>query len=321
MGKQLAITNNGVFATGSKAFLTVGGVHHKVLKMFRTTEGVHRLCFSGGVDVATMSISYTGNMQDEIVTMSGVQYRLLTLTSSGTLTVDEEVNAEVWLCDGGNAGVVYDSGGGGGYIGSAALILPLSTVAIIGSGGRTSGDRGGKTSFGGATSNRPSGSGSFTDGASGGGQQWDRNRGTGQGKTTYPFGDQVYFKDRPHSAGGGGGGYLEVWCDGESFINYDGGWGGSNGSNGDYSSYYEGYDYSAGGTGGKYGGGDGGYAEFDGLYAYDGDPAYFYGGGGGGGSEIELYDQDGNNVDYYHGSGGAGYQGVIYIRIPIEQTA
>ena len=43
-----------------------------------------------GIDVAALAITYTGNMTDEIVTMGGGnQYRRLTLTSSGTLTIEK----------------------------------------------------------------------------------------------------------------------------------------------------------------------------------------------------------------------------------------
>lgn len=54
------------------------------------------------VDVSALAIAYTGNMTDEIVTMGdGNQYRLLTLISSGTLSIPAEVKADVWLCGGG----------------------------------------------------------------------------------------------------------------------------------------------------------------------------------------------------------------------------
>ena len=56
------------------------------------------------VDVSALAIAYTGNMTDEIVTMGdGNQYRLLTLISSGTLSIPAEVKADVWLCGGGGA--------------------------------------------------------------------------------------------------------------------------------------------------------------------------------------------------------------------------
>ena len=320
MGKQLTITDNGVFVIGSKAFLTVDGVHRKALKMYRTTDGVHRLCFSSGLDVSTMGISYTGNMTDEIVTMSGAQYRLLTLTSSGTLTIDEEVDAEVWLCDGGNAGGQADVGGGGGYFIATAITLPRSATAIIGAGGVDKSGidypwRGGDTSFAGIITQRyPS---ERKDGASGGGEQWDRGYGNGDGKTTCPFGDQIYFSYSSHCAGGGGGGYLEIY--GDDYYGYEGGEGGSNGANGYYSYSRDGEVWIEGGQGGSKGGGGGGSAEWyiDWPYAGDGGDAYFYGSGGGGGGQVEVYDSDGNWVDFSQGIGGAGYQGVIYVRIPL----
>ena len=58
------------------------------------------------IDIAALTISYTGNMIDNIVTMGdGRQYRLLTLTSSGTLSIAAEVKADVWLCGGGANGM------------------------------------------------------------------------------------------------------------------------------------------------------------------------------------------------------------------------
>lgn len=304
MGKQLAIIENGVFVTGSQAFLTVDGVHRKALKMFRTTDGVHRLCFSGGVNVATMAISYTGNMTDEIVTMSGVQYRLLTLTSSGTLTADQEANAEVWMCNGGNGGRDSGYGGGGGYIASAVIALPLSAVAVVGSGGGEAA-YGGVSRFADVSPKTPTGN--IQNGASGGGGHEGSSGGSGTGETTYPFGDAVYFTGKPHSAGGGGGAYW--YCDYRGYTDvYDGGDGGSNGSNGK-KSYENPSSQLCGGTGGAYGGGDGGYDMEDGYNAT------FYGGGGGGGALSAD-----ENAGSFEGEGGSGYQGVIYVRIPLEQA-
>lgn len=63
-------------------------------------------------------ITYTGTMTDQIVLMSNVAYRLLTLTSSGTLTISNSRKADVWMCNGGNGGTAGDyaggTGGGGG---------------------------------------------------------------------------------------------------------------------------------------------------------------------------------------------------------------
>lgn len=308
MGKQLAITDNGVFVTGSKAFLTVDGVHRKVLKMFRTTDGVHRLCFSGGLDVTAMAISYTGNMTDQIVTMADGEYRLLTLTSSGTLTVDQEANADVWMCNGGTNGEdAGGCGGGGGYIASTSRALPLETVVVVGSGGS---GWGGRSYFADICPASQS-SRNYPDGASGGGAGGnDSYSGLGMGETTYPFGDTVYFAGKPHCAGGGGGGFFDD-ASGEA---YHGGDGGSNSSDGDGTTSdptsYTGV--ACGGAGGAFGGGDGASADLG--SASSGGDASFYGCGGGGGS---MSRDSSNNGD--SGRGGLGYQGVIYVRIPLNQ--
>lgn len=313
---KLAITDNGVFVTGSKAFLTVDGVHRKVLKMYCTTDGVHRLCFSGMSEVEAMTISYTGNMTDEVVTMSGVQYRLLTLTSSGTLTLSKSVKADVWMCNGGNSGRGGNSGaqgGAGGYVKQISnRTLSLSTSATIGAGASNSysgGTGGGRTRFGG-TSPTAQSSSSIWDGASGGGQTGEYDGGNGAGTSTIPFGESTIFN--MHSAGGGGG--ADMWEDYDGYHLFHGGEGGSNGSDGlqgsteIVSNIEDAYAY--GGPGGSYRGGTGGGADWDG-YADDGSKGRFYGAGGGGGGS--------NGLAGTYGAGGSGYQGVIYIRIPINQ--
>lgn len=244
-----------------------------------------------GVDVTTVPISYTGNMTDEIVTMGdGKQYRLLTLTSSGTLTIAQPVVADIWLCGGGaNGEYGCGAGGGGGFVNSALSKIISNVTAIV--GGAT-----GTSSFGDIVSaNGATG----PDGGSGGGAEgrgYDRY--SGAGVTTYPFGDTTYFKGKPHSAGGGGGSY-----DRGSTEN-SGGFGGSNGSAGG-----NGRGAGAnGGAGGVYGGGKGRTPYSSG---YD---ASFYGSGGGGG-----YYKYGDDPE--ESPGGAGYQGVIYVRIPLDQRA
>ena len=77
-----------------------------------------------GIDVAALSITYTGAHTDYgMVTMSdGARYRLLAFTSSGTLSIEQPVNCEVCVVGGGaNGGSTdgYGSNGGtgaGGYV-------------------------------------------------------------------------------------------------------------------------------------------------------------------------------------------------------------
>ena len=273
-------------------------------------NGVARM-FLGGVDVAKMAIGYTGAYTDQPeVTMSGKKYRLLTLTGSGTLTVPEEVTADVWMCNGGNGGdgggasMITGRGGGGGYLLQETMQLSGNVVCQVGAGGsggngKASGAAGSLSSVGNAS---PGAQTSGADGASGGGYDGHIRKsgyyGRGAGKPTTPFGETSLFSK--HSAGGGGGG----WRDREDDVNNGGGNGGSNGADatGAASSYN-------GGTGGAKGGGAGGKGN-----STAGSAATFYGSGGGGsGCGYST------NGSLQFAEGGSGYQGVIYVRIPYEQ--
>lgn len=263
-----------------------------------------RLIAACGINVAALDITYSAanGMTDEIVAMADGKYRLLTLKKSGTLNIPEEVIADVWLCGGGAKGQSWD-GGGGGYVASYSGILPLSSVTTVGAG------NGGGSSFALADSTLTANGGSGVNGGSGGGRggRLTSSGGTGAGVTTYPFGDTVYFANRPHSAGGGGGSYIKL--DKEE---YYGGTGGSNGSNGGSRRQGEQGDM-AGGAGGSYGGGIGGEIDYQNSRGEAGGSAYFYGGGGGG---YASYDSK-----YNDRTPGSGYQGVIYVRIPLNQAA
>lgn len=264
-----------------------------------------------GIDVAALVIAYTGAMTDQIVAMGdGKQYRLLTLTSSGTLTVEKPVQADVWMCGGGSNHGNYANdqfdGGGGGFVSSGYNItLSESMTAVVGAAE-------GASSFAAITA---SGS-STSDGGSGGGAWRGGHAGTGANVTTYPFGDTTYFAGKPHSAGGAAGGY-----DRGSREESDGGNGGSNGSGG--SSIPAGTGSGRGGNGGTYGGGNGGsnYGS-----ARNGGNATFYGGGSGGAASYwddDAYNPDDDDWtgDQVSGTRGAGYQGVIYVRISLDQKA
>src|SRR5574344_1959430 len=78
-----------------------------------------------GIDVAALSITYTGAHTDYgMVTMSdGARYRLLAFTSSGTLSIEQPVNCEVCVVGGGangrsgaSAGANTCAGGAGAYM-------------------------------------------------------------------------------------------------------------------------------------------------------------------------------------------------------------
>lgn len=319
MGKQLAVTVNAVHRVGSKMYLTTGGVHRKVKKAYLTDGGVHKLCYKeGGSIVDVMTISYTGTMQDAgIVSMADGEYRLLTLTTSGTLTVDADVTAEVWMCGGGRNGQSgYDGGndyslgmgGTGAYTATGVLTLSGDMVAIVGAVESNS-------AFGGLVTAQST----CYKGGTGGGAAHEYYSSAyfsyGDGVSKYPFLDSTYFK-YPHCGGGGGG--ATGYSPSSNMIDGNmGGRGGTNGGDGSIASRYGTTTYIPGGNGGNYGGGNGG-----GISCLTGRPsasagsnASYYGSGGGGGGYVDDEETGIGQI----GNGGKGYQGVIYIRIPVNQ--
>ena len=289
MGKKTLITVDSTYREAKTGFLTVDGIYRKIKKGFITSGGVWKEFFSGGVDVAAMAISYSGNHTDQVVTMGdGKKYRLLTLTSSGILTLEEEVSADVWLCYGGGNGASYNgnvggAGGSGGIFCNETATLPkTSTITIAAAGGASN-------ISGVNLSNWLTGAGG--GGGANGGSKVYGTGGVKAGGDTRPFQDS-YFTSYPCAGGGGGGS-----ANSKSGSNYSGGNGGSStgaGANG------SGYSYS---NGGVTGGGRGAYLS-GGATA-----ATYYGSGGGGGQ----------GSSYEYGGGKSGYQGLCVIRIPLEQ--
>ena len=263
--------------------------------------------------VPGLVIGYTGDYTDQadVVMGDGKTYRLLTLTGSGTLTLDKSVKADVWLCAGGNGGRYGGRHGGGGglFVQSDGMQLDASTVCTVGAGASavtssTTGGIGSSTTFGDLTAAQETGSFASAMGASGGGgggrgTAAQYAKGTGGGVSTVPFGDSHFDA---HSGGGGGGGYRDQSGD----TDFSGGAGGSDGADGSARSS-SGYN---GGAGGVKGGGAGGAGASGGT---GGDATYYGSGGGGGGCLISSSGSTSNL------SGGSGYQGVIYVRIPYEQ--
>ena len=245
------------------------------IKGITIPEGVVKQITSGGVllwkkapssIVPGLAISYSGDYTDQadVVMGDGKTYRLLTLTGSGTLTLDQSVKADVWLCAGGNGGRSggYHGGGGGKIVQSDDLQLAESTVCTIGVGSSaaTSGSNGigGTTTFGSLSAAQTTGSYKSASGASGGGggaggqtSSTSNNPGTGNGVSTVPCLDTQIFE--PHSAGGGGGG----WKDLEAGSSRNGGAGGSDGADGAKRASTVG-SVGSGGVAGEKGGGAGG---------------------------------------------------------------
>lgn len=292
----------------------------------RYTEGGVTRTASFAVTVASKVeddiITYTGTMTDQIVLMSNVAYRLLTLTSSGTLTLSKARKGDVWMVSGGANGTQY--GGGGGYTKQVdGVTLTGSMAAVVGAGSvyATGSSRPGKSTFLGNTTNAPDISwGVSLNGGSGGGGYRGNAGGSGDGISKYPFGDAAGAKlkssgaivlgtDKPHCGGGGGGGVG----DNESDRFYNGGDGGTNGGNG--GTITNDSSGESGGAGGDYGGGEGGTGVNDNNYIH-GKAATFYGSGGGGGG----YWTNLKGTNNLQGNGGDGYQGIIYVRIPLDQS-
>lgn len=302
----------------------------------RYTEGGVTRTASFAVTVADKVeddiITYTGTMTDQIVLMSNVAYRLLTLTSSGTLTLNKSRKVDVWMVAGGNAGAYGEYyGGAGGYSGytqNVTLRANLGIAAVVGAGGKRIATRptemsqdtwfGGRSSLEAIGTKAPSSAGlKARDGGTGGGGGGSSTlptAGTGNGWSKYPFENQsgatlrstgalVSGTNEPHSGGGAGG---EMY-DREDDFYAKGGAGGTNGGSGRTRTA----GTSGAASGGAKGGGNGGSEAGSGI----GGSATFYGSGGGAGS---YYCSRGGEIT--RGMGGDGYQGIIYIRIPLDQS-
>lgn len=257
-------------------------------------------------DIAHLAISYTGSYADQIVQMDSGGYRLLTLTGSGSLTLPETMDVDIWLCGAGQHGHHESSsyspygGGGGGHSATLNNVSVKNLTVVIGTssttkGGysRLSGDisqyaYGGGNDDADASSGGPGGSGGGAGGYSA------ARGGAGDGISQIPFGDN-YF---PYAfcAGGGGGSNITSY----------GGNGGENGSDGGNS--------GQSGLGGHYAG-DGG-ARGNGTLTIDGTNATGYGSGGGGQGMYRNSEVSGDQSNHYT-SYGSGYQGVCFIRIPL----
>ena len=258
-----------------------------------------------GVDVAALSITYTGAYTDYgMVTMSdGARYRLLAFTSSGTLSIEQPVNCEVCVVGGGANGGSTDGYGSNGGFGGAGAYLKNQSVSAYNGGSVVVGASQGVSSIADVSVNAVSGRNGGT-GAGG------RTAGTGDGISKYPFEDTGYslWAGKPHCGGGGGGGtYYQRGSN--RYDTRKGGDGGTNGGNGGIDTNN---DSHPGGSGGAYGGGSGGNGGTHLSEQGAGKSAAYYGSGGGGAG---LY----NTTSHYAFTGGSGYQGIVYIRIPVIQ--
>ena len=260
-----------------------------------------------GIDVAALSINYTGAYTDYgMVTMSdGARYRLLAFTSSGTLSIEQPVNCEVCVVGGGANGSSTDGYGSNGGVGGAGAYLKNQSVSAYNGGSVVIGAGQGVSSIADVSVNAVSG----RNGGTGAGGYV---AGTGDGISKYPFEDTGYslWAGKPHCGGGGGGGkYYQRGSN--RYDSTKGGNGGTNGGNGGIDTNN---DSHPGGSGGAYGGGSGGNGGTHLSAQGAGKSAAYYGSGGGGAG---LY----NTTSHYSFTGGSGYQGIVYMRIPEEPPA
>ena len=274
MAKNIFTGVNSVARKVPKAYIGVSGVARKIKKAYiGDANGKARLFFAG-LDIASIAITYTGNYTDKVVTINGKTYRLLTLTSSGTLTLEESVTGDVWMVGGGSSGqkgqyspMNGGNGGGGGMSRfDQNITIAKTNTAVIGSGGTATTDPyygtiGGQSSFNNLSTPVPS---YFGNGGSGGGQGGNNAgnsgsastySGTGDGLSKWPFEVANLSGMNLHSGGGGGG---TMFNEGNYYYYY-GGNGGSNGSGGKQDATS--YSSSARRTGGTYGGGTGGFCD------------------------------------------------------------
>lgn len=296
MAKKVYVEENSVAKKVKKIYLgDAENVARKVKKGYIGVNGIAKLFYSSEIEAL-----YTGNFTQEKVTMSGKEYLLLTLMSSGTLTLSDTVEADVWLCSGGSngasmeAGTQAKAGGDGGTFKQKSVSFKEVVVTI--------GAAGGNSYLGDLASSVGGNAGGH--GGTGATSTYGGYGGAASSKSTLPF-DDGFFTKYP-CAGGGGGCYGEY-----GYTSYNGGGGGSStgkGSDGGSGSSSKGY----GGDGGLTGGGKGG-SKSDTRSYPDGQNATYYGSGGGGGGRV-LY----GFSSELRGSGGAGYQGVVVVRIPLS---
>lgn len=263
---------------------------------------------SGGVDVANLVIEGSCTFQDYgVVQMNDGDYRLLAITSSGNLVPAQPVNIEVCVVGGG--------ANGNGYNGGAGAYLKNQVIKAFNGGPVVVGAAQGASSIGGVSVAAVSGKNGGT--GAGCGYRDYNSPGSGDGISKYPFGDINYslWSGKPHCGAGGAGGEGQYTTedDGTSIkILYNGGNGGTNGSNGFVGTReYDGYGGAAKGQGGAYGGGQGGF-DGDATAPGSGANATYYGSGGGG--------YGGGNYLMGDATVGSGYQGIVYVRIPVDQA-
>jgi len=257
----------------------------------------------GGVSAANFTDTATGTYSS-----GGVNYKYLTLTSSGTITIDTAGLADILIIGGGGGGRTGGSepqssgGGAGGYQEITGAYLPVGTLTVtIGAGGA-------ENTFGSTTRidsywMQGGGSGAANSlqgygGSGGGGGANNQTNGLGVSGIGNDGGDGA--RSDPNRSGGGGGGAGGTGGNATAAVGGNGGAGtsssitgsavGRGGGGGGGSTGTAGTATDGGGNGGTSGTATAGTANT--------------GGGGGGGH-------------YSGGTGGAGGSGVVIVRVEV----
>jgi hypothetical protein len=246
------------------------------------------------------------------ITVGGINYTLLTFTSSGTLTVTKSGLFDVICVGGGGGGGYYpstDSGGGGGGAGG---VTPNTTVYLDANQTITVGGKGLSTAFGtsstlGSLIGAQGGGGgapgtNVTAGSGGSGAGAIYTAAIGRGTILQGNNGGTAVAATPGSGGGGGG-------KGAVGGNGSGGTGGAGGAGFDISVFIGGSStFIAGGggakgtvTGGTAGSSTGGNGVSGNSGIGSNATATAYGSGGGGG----------------HTAGGTGADGIVYVRFRV----
>jgi hypothetical protein len=255
------------------------------------------------------------------ITVGGVNYTLLTFTSTGTLTVTKAGLFDIGFTMGGAGGggghpsltqLAGGGGGGGGWI-QATLYLSVDETIVVGAGGAGAntaiGASGGYSGIESLLSLARSGGGGYENGGSGitgGGGGWTQTKGTAlyndPNRTIGYDGGNSSANSTSNGAGGGGGGAGGAGAAGSG--TGGSGTGGAGGTGKDVSAFIGGSTLNKGGGGGGSGtstggSGNGGGAN-GGTNGAGSSASANTGGGGGGGTNSQ--------------SGGNGGSGIVYVR-------
>lgn len=272
---------------------------------------------AGGIGVVQGYGVATGGSSSSI-TVGGINYTLLTFTSSSTLTVTTAGLFDVLAISAGTSGIASFSGpGGSGVITNSTMYFSGNQTVTVGAGGATAGSydsiRYGNYSGVGTSSVtnavlttnamcRANGSATCTDMSNGGGA------GSGYGSTRTSTAAENYtgFRggDGVDNAQGGGGGYSARGANGSGTS------GGAGGAGYDVSAFIGGSALFKAAGGGGYGSGAGGAGGSSGVGGAGAT-------GGGNGTNASANTGSGGGGSSIGTTPGQGGSGIVYVRFRI----